>query len=83
MKDKLKKFWAPMTEEFTKKQIFVNIVGAMGFIPAEYLSRWVGGGFWLFALFLIIWWAVVVLIYLTYRYLKNKKYDTQRTNTAD
>lgn len=72
MKDKLKKFWAPMTEEFTKKQIFVNIVGAMGFIPAEYLSRWVGGGFWLFALFLIIWWAVVVLIYLTYRYLKNK-----------
>ena len=58
MKDKLKKFWAPMTEEFTKKQIFVNIVGVMGFIPAEYLSR------------LIIWWAVVVLIYLTYRYLK-------------
>lgn len=83
MKDKLKKFWAPMTEEFTKKQIFVNIVGVMGFIPAEYLSRRVGGGFWLFALFLIIWWAVVVLIYLTYRYLKNKKYDTQRTNTAD
>ena len=68
---KLKQFWAPMREEFNKEHVIINIMGALGFIPAEYLSRGPGGGFGLFMLFLIIWWALVVLIYLAYRYLKN------------
>jgi uncharacterized membrane protein len=82
MKDKLKKFWAPMREELNinKEHVIIDIIGALGIIPAEYLSREIGGGFWLFMILLIIWWALVVLIFLTYRYLKANKYDSQRTN---
>ena len=73
MKEKLKEFWSPMMEETNKWHYIVNIIGALGFIPAEFLSRRIcGGGFWIFMLLLIIWWALVVLIFLTYRYLKSK-----------
>ncbi len=72
MKDKLKAFLAPMREEFNKEHVIINIIGFLGFIPAEYLSREIGGSFWLFMILLITWWALVVLIFLTYRYLKSK-----------
>lgn len=73
MKDKLKAFWAPMREEFNKEHVIINIIGALGFIPAEFLSREIDGSFWLFMILLITWWALVVLIFLTYRYLKSKQ----------
>ena len=73
MKDKLKAFWAPMRDEFNKEHAIINIIGALGFIPAEYLSREIGGSFWLFMILIITWWALVVLIFLTYRYLKSEQ----------
>ncbi len=71
MSDKLKKFWAPMKEGFNKEHFIMNFMGALGIIPCGWISReldnlWVGFGV------LILWWALVVLFYLTYRYLKNK-----------
>lgn len=45
MKDKLKAFWAPMREEFNKEHFIIPIIGSLGIIPAEYLSREIGGGF--------------------------------------
>ena len=69
MSDKLRKFWAPMREEFNKGHFIMNFVGSLGIIPCGWVSReldnfWIGSGV------LILWWAAVVLIYLTYRYLK-------------
>ena len=70
MSEKLKKFWAPMREEFNKEHLIVNIMGALGIIPCGWIGReldnlWISWGSFL------LWWALVVLIYLTYRYLKN------------
>ena len=69
MSDKLRKFWAPMREEFNKGHFIMNFVGSLGIIPCGWVSReldnfWIGSGV------LILWWVAVVLIYLTYRYLK-------------
>ena len=71
MSEKLKKFWAPMREEFNKEHFIVNIMGALGIIPCGWIGReldnlWISWGAFL------LWWALVVLIYLTYRYFKNK-----------
>ena len=68
---KLKQFCAPMREEFNKEHFIINIMGALGIIPSGWVGReldnlWFSWGFFL------LWWALVVLIYLTYRYLKNK-----------
>ena len=73
MKEKLKAFWAPMREEFNKEHFIIPIIGSLGIIPAEYLSREIGGSIWLFMILIITWWALVVLIFLTYRYLKSKQ----------
>ena len=72
MKEKLKKFWEPMTEEFNKQHFIMNFIGVLGFFPAEILSQ-KADSFVLFVIILISWWATVVFIYLTYRYLKNKQ----------
>ena len=72
MKEKLKKFWEPMTEEFNKQHFIMNFIGTLGFIPAQILSQ-KADSFVLFVIILISWWATVVFIYLTYRYLKNKQ----------
>ena len=82
MSEILKKFWAPMREEANKGHYIMNIIGALGIFPSGWIGRklnslWISWGVF------FLWWALVVLIYLTYRYLKNSKYDTQRTNTAD
>ena len=71
MSDKLKKFWATMREEFNKEHFIINIMGALGIIPSGWIGReldnlWISWGVF------FLWWALVVLIYLTYRYLKNK-----------
>jgi hypothetical protein len=60
-----------MREEANKEHFIMNIMGALGIIPSGWVGReldnlWFSWGFFL------LWWALVVLIYLTYRYLKNK-----------
>jgi hypothetical protein len=67
----LQQFWAPMREEFNKEHFIINIIGALGIIPSGWIGReldnlWISWGVF------FLWWALVVLIYLTYRYLKNK-----------
>ena len=65
----LKQFWAPMREEFNKEHFIMNFMGALGIFP----SGWIGreyDNFWIYCGVFLLWWALVVLIYLTYRYLK-------------
>ena len=71
MKDKLKKFWAPMREEANKGHYIVTFIGALGAFPCGWIGRELNN-FWIYAGVFILWWALVVLIYLTYRYLKYK-----------
>ena len=71
MSDKLKKFWAPMREEFNNEHFIINIMGALGIFPSGWVGReldnlWISWGVF------FLWWALVVHNYLTYRYLKNK-----------
>ena len=72
MKDKLKKFWEPMTVEMNKGHIIVNFIGSLGAFPAVMLARKVAT-IWVMFGIIILWWLLVVLIYLTYCYLKNKE----------
>ena len=70
----LQQFWAPMREEFNKEHFIMNFMGALGIFP----SGWIGreyGNFWIYCGVFLLWWALVVLIYLTYRYLKTNKYE--------
>ncbi len=34
-----KKFWAPVHEEMRKEQIWFNIIGALGILPAGYIAK--------------------------------------------
>jgi len=66
---KIKQFWAPMREEYNKEHFILNIMGALGIIPSGWIGReldnlWISWGA------LLLWSVLVVLIYLTYRYLK-------------
>ncbi len=67
----MKKFFEPLTEEFTKKQMVINIVGALGVLPASMLFH-NGYGLWIGLGALLLWWLLVLFVYLTYRYIKNK-----------
>ena len=69
MEDRLKKFWAPMREEFNKGHFIMIILGSLSSFPCGWISRELDN-FWIGAGVLILWWVAVVLIYLTYRYLK-------------
>ena len=71
MSDKLKKFWAPMREEFNKEHVIINIIGALGIFPSGLIGRQLDN-FWIYCGIFLLWWALVVLIYLAYRYFKNK-----------
>jgi hypothetical protein len=71
MHEKMKKFFEPLTEEFTKKQMVVNIIGALGVLPCIMLFH-KGYGLWIGLGALLLWWLLVLFVYLTYRYIKNK-----------
>jgi hypothetical protein len=65
-------FWKPLKGEYKFNPNFIlNLIGALGLMPAMYVTR-LTGIFWIGAVLFLLWYAVVYLTYLTYCYFKNK-----------
>jgi hypothetical protein len=70
-------FWKPKQLQGEYKffpHFILNLLGALGLMPAMNVTRSTGI-FWIGAALFLLWYAVVYLTYLTYCYFKNKKSD--------
>ena len=65
-----KKFWAPVYEEMRKEQIWVNIIGALGILPAGYIGK-TTDSFLVFMGIIVLWYILVFFFYLIYMYNKH------------
>ena len=68
----MNRFWKPLQGEF--KWIpngILGVIASLGIIPAIFIGRYTDC-FWCSAGFFILWYAIVYLAFLSYRYFKNK-----------
>ena len=65
-----KEFFEPLRGEFKwNPHGILNLIGALGIIPAIYLGRY-GDSLWLCLGASALWYYVVYIAYLTYQYKK-------------
>lgn len=68
----MNKFWKPLQGEFKwNPNDILCLTGALGVIPAIFVGRYTDS-FWYSVVFFILWYAIVYLTFLTYRYFKDK-----------
>ena len=65
-----KKFWAPVHEEMHKEQIWVNIIGALGVLPAGYIGK-MTDSFLVYMGIIVLWYFLFFFLYLIYMYNKH------------
>ena len=65
-----KKFWAPVSEEMRKEQIWVNIIGGLGILPAGYIGK-MTDSFLVCMGIIVLWYILVFFLYLIYMYNKH------------
>ena len=68
----MKNFWKPLQGDFKwNPNGILSVIGALGIIPAIFVGGYTDS-FWCSAGFFILWYAIVYLTFLTYRYFKDK-----------
>lgn len=68
----MSKFWEPLREEYKwNPHGILNLIGSIGIIPAIFVGRYVDNLLGCLG-FIILWYAIVCLVFLTYRYFRDK-----------
>ena len=69
MMSKIKLFFAPLREEFNKEFMIVNAIAFLGCPVISWLGKNTGS-FLIYLGIIVLWWAIVALAFLTYKFIK-------------